>query len=357
MEEPVPANTPNFIFATPNYCLTASGLNPIPAAQAWQRLDQADELIVGALPFDPAAAPRLFTATTSSWLQRYQPQVAVPGGNTIVSSHEAADYATQVASAVAAIHAGKVAKVVLGRFATYHCAAPIDVAALFDRLVSANPTAYCYLLDLGGDFLVGASPELVLGIDEKGVASTHPLAGSIPKTGDRQHDLALAQELLADAKSLGEHRYVTDALAATWRQYTTAAAIPATPGLVETPVLWHLGTPITGQLHQGARRSDLIKAIHPTPAVCGWPQQAARQVIAQLEACERGLFAGLVGWAAPTGACEFAMTLRGGLVSGSTATAYAGAGIVAESNPLLEAQETATKLKTFTNALKGSPAC
>ena len=122
--------------------------------------------------------------------------------------------------------------------------------------------------------------------------------------------------------------------------------------IVETPVILHLGSKITGQLDtpMDTRANTVMKLLyelHPTPAVCGWPTSAARKVIGELEDFDRGMYSGLVGWIDANGNGEWALALRGGVVKGDAATLYAGAGIVAGSDPEHERAETAAKFQTF----------
>lgn len=121
--------------------------------------------------------------------------------------------------------------------------------------------------------------------------------------------------------------------------------------IVETPRLWHLGTPIEGELIPGTTVLEVAAAVHPTPAVCGTPTAAARDLIRILEPEDRGLYAGLVGWMDSSGDGEWALALRGIHVSGTTARLHAGAGIVAGSDPVAEHRETAAKLGSALRAL------
>jgi isochorismate synthase len=144
---------------------------------------------------------------------------------------------------------------------------------------------------------------------------------------------------------------VVQAVGETFRRFADDVSVPASPDLVQTPVIWHLGTPISGSLRPGVSPLELVYALHPTPAVGGWPLETARQAIAELEDFDRGFYAGLLGWMDGQGRGEWVLVLRGGIVAGATATVYAGAGIVANSDPEKEHAETATKLRTFINAL------
>lgn len=334
-----------FRLFSPTVRLEATDLEPIVSLN-----DHDGELVVGAIPFSPQETPVLYRAHTVNW--DADPLPARPSDTTITATSERSDYRSSVRRAVNRIRAGHVDKVVLGRMQTMTCNQELDPDVVFARLAQTNPTAYAYQLPLPrGASLVGASPELVLEVDAQGQARSFPLAGSVPKTGDAATDRHSADSLLRDDKCLREHRFVTDAIGAVFADFCEDVTVPASPEIVGTPVLWHLGTPITGRLSSHAQVPALLADLHPTPAVCGWPVGAARELIAEEEPEPRGVFAGLIGWMKPTGECGWAMTLRGGIISGRTAKAYAGAGIVAESDPDSEFVETTTKLLTFTHAL------
>ena len=127
--------------------------------------------------------------------------------------------------------------------------------------------------------------------------------------------------------------------------------VPQVPSLLQTPQLWHLATPIDGVLKEGLTCLDGARAIHPTPAICGAPTEKALQLIRELESFERRYFGGLVGYMDAEGNGEWALVLRCAQVSPDEAVLYAGAGIVAESDPELEHTETGTKLGSFGRAL------
>lgn len=130
--------------------------------------------------------------------------------------------------------------------------------------------------------------------------------------------------------------HIARLLAERLRPFAPTLAVPAEPVIVETPRLWHLGTPIEGELIPGTTVLEVAAAVHPTPAVCG-----TRDLIRILEPEDRGLYAGLVGWMDSYGDGEWALALRGIHVSGTTARLHAGAGIVAGSDPVAEHRETA----------------
>ena len=206
-------------------------------------------------------------------------------------------------------------------------------------------------------YLMGASPELIFSTEpdtgEGSAFKTHPLAGSAPRIAEHgsAEDEALGQRLMASRKDRGEHATVIADIRAQLEPMTRQLTIPEAPSLLQTPQLWHLGTPISGVLKQGMTCLDGARAIHPTPAICGAPTEAARRMIAELEPFSRDYFGGLVGYMNADGSGQWALVLRCAEVDAQTAILYAGAGIVAESDPVLEHTETGTKLGSFGRAL------
>ncbi len=245
-------------------------------------------------------------------------------------------------------------KVVLSRAVDVDCAA--DVPSVVARLAARDPHAYVFATELPAPdetpaTLVGASPELLVARHGATVTS-HPLAGSLPRSSDSREDRRRAEALLASSKDTTEHAFVVDAIAATLRPRCRALSVPATPQLTRTAAMWHLGTPIVGELDDTSIGSlELALALHPTPAVCGSPRNAALAAIDSIEPYDRGFYTGLVGWSDGSGDGEWAVTIRCAVLGESTARLYAGAGIVAASDPDAELAETTAKLATIRTAL------
>lgn len=134
--------------------------------------------------------------------------------------------------------------------------------------------------------------------------------------------------------------------------HCTGMTVPARPTLIRTATMWHLSTTVTGTLSSpGTSALDLAMALHPTPAVCGTPTRTARQVIAETEPFDRGFFTGVVGWGNADGDGEWVVTIRCAEAEERTLRLYAGAGIVAASEPEAETAETAAKFRTFLSAV------
>ncbi len=276
----------------------------------------------------------------------------------IVSQLSPCEYAQMVQKALWAIDRARFEKVVLARSLNF--AATIDIAVLVNQLVAKQRSGYQFAFPCTPNCLqaqtqistwVGASPELLLAKKGSRVFS-NPLAGSIPRVADEAEDRLRAQNLLQSAKDLHEHHLVVKEVERALQPFCRELHVPKTPELLKTPTMWHLSTPIEGVLYD-AHLSSLIlaQALHPTPAVCGYPTAAAQSFIRAHEGFERELFTGVVGWHDEQGDGEWAVTIRCAKVSAAQVQVYAGAGIVAGSEPDSEVRETRAKMQTILNIM------
>jgi len=260
-------------------------------------------------------------------------------------------YAVAVADVVRRL-GPQLRKVVLARTIEVDAGRELDARRLAHRLRAVNPDAFTFASPTTAGVLVGASPELLVSRFGREVRS-NPLAGSAARSGDPEEDRANADALLASAKDREEHAIVVDAIAEALRPFCCELTWDPTPALLETPNVWHLSTRFRGLLREpSAGAMELVRALHPTPAVAGEPRDAALDVIEELEPFDRGSYAGPVGWMDATGDGEWAIALRCAELRGDRATLYAGAGIVAGSSPDAEVDETERKFRAFLDALR-----
>jgi isochorismate synthase len=357
---------PSFVLAGPTGTLIADGIStPYPsisAAAAALRDDDAP-IVVGALPFDLDAPPALhapqyvdFRRGLPAWRALPMPEVRIDATLPAPEEHRA-----RVARAVQQLRAPdtELHKVVLARALRMVADSPWDVRTVLQRLIAADPAANAYLVDLspaggeyGGAALVGASPELLVARDGDRV-TCQPFAGSAPRSADPDTDRANGKALAESGKNRHEHQLVIDAIRTALEPLCTDLQIAATPALHATDALWHLSTPISGRLRELSTTAiDLAIALHPTPAVGGVPTGTATALIKELEG-DRGFYAGAVGWCDAGGDGRFVVSIRGALLSADrrTALAHSGGGIVAESDPDDELDETTTKLTTIMTGL------
>lgn len=247
-----------------------------------------------------------------------------------------------VEQARARIRTGELAKVVLARRLVVTSSTPLEPAVLLAHLAGQEGGQYRFGLRRGGKALLGASPELLVARWGATVRS-EALAGSAVL--GRDHDLPAAplRSLVEDPKQLEEHRLVVEAIAEVLAQLCESLQYPPQPTVRVLRQLAHLSTPFVGQLNAPLSVLELACRLHPTPAVGGVPRAAALDLMTQLEEIPRGWFAAPVGVLVPGGEGELAVALRCALVVGGEAHVYAGAGIVAASDPPAEVEESAAK--------------
>ncbi|MBK1785448.1 isochorismate synthase [Prauserella cavernicola] len=257
-----------------------------------------------------------------------------------------------VARAIAALDERGLRKVVLARAVDLEFADAVEPEAILHNLVKDNATGYTFAAGLpGGRTLVGASPELLLSRQGDRVVS-HPHAGSMPRSADPVIDRENGQALLASRKDHIEHAVLAEAVVEALRPYCRKLDAPDLPELVSTPTMWHLGTTVTGELaDRDVTALHLAAALHPTPAICGTPTDSARELVTELEPFERGYYAGAVGWVDAEGDGEWAVTIRCAEVAERSLRLYAGGGIVPESDPGAELDETSAKFATLATAM------
>jgi len=326
----------------------------------------APPVVLGALPFDSDAAPALVvpelvrrgTALSDAVVTPPSaPRSAVVGR--MRPCPEPAGYEAMVSDALGRMAAGELDKVVLARILELTARMPVDMPVMLRELAARDPHGYLFAVGLptpgpGPRTLIGASPELLISRRD-GVVLAQPLAGSAPRHPDPIEDERLGAELLASAKNRHEHALVADAVADALDPLCADLVVPDVPSLVRTETLWHLSTRLEGRVdprRPGTSALALARALHPTPAVCGVPRDAARAAIEEIEPFDRGFYAGTVGWTDATGDGEWVVALRCGQVEGSSVRLYAGAGIVPGSCPAAELEETAVKLQTQLRALR-----
>ncbi len=264
-------------------------------------------------------------------------------------------YRDAVRRAVSLIREGALRKVVLSRDLTGSVPAGADLRQPLRALAAAYPDTWAFAVD----GLIGASPETLVTV-QQGVVTARVLAGTAGRGADAQDDAVAAQALTASAKDREEHGYAVRSVLTALEPHTRTLHADAEPFLLELPNLFHLATDVEGALSDGSSVFDLLRTLHPTAAVGGTPTAAAVAAIRELEPFDRGRYAGPVGWVDAAGNGEWAVALRcaqfaSGPRSGAqplTVTAYAGAGIVAASDPESELRETRVKFRPLIDAVR-----
>jgi salicylate biosynthesis isochorismate synthase/menaquinone-specific isochorismate synthase len=256
-----------------------------------------------------------------------------------------------VGTASARLRAGDAQKVVLAREVLARGDGVVSAAMVARSLRAAYPSCFTYLMTgADGTAFAGASPELL--IRRSGDrAFAQPMAGSVARGATDAEDERLARELEDSAKDAVEHRIVSEFVVEALRPFAKSVSARP-PEVVRFTNIQHLATSVNAELtHPPAGALELAAALHPTPAVGGWPREAADALIDELEGMERGWYAGAVGWIDGRGDGEFAVALRCGLLWEDGARLYAGVGVMPDSDPARELAETELKFKALLTAL------
>ncbi len=246
------------------------------------------------------------------------------------------------------IRAGRYRKIVLARRCVVETADPYRPADLLRRLGAFYPGCYRFAVRREGTVFLGASPERLVRREGSAV-QTEALAGSIALAEDAstaEYDARVAS-LISDAKEISEHGLVVEEIRRRLGPLCGSLEVPDRPRVLRLRRVMHLQTPFLGRLRGPLHVLELARTLHPTPAVGGVPTEAAVEWIAEHEGVPRGWYAGPVGWFDGRGEGELAVALRCGLLEGPTAYLYAGAGIVAGSDPAREYEETALKQRAL----------
>jgi len=264
-----------------------------------------------------------------------------------------ARFEEMVLSAKEYIRAGDIIQVVLSqRFQGSASTEPLNV---YRGLRMINPSPYMFFLRMGDEALAGSSPEVMVRL-RKGEAVVRPIAGTRPRGADRSEDQKLEKELLADAKELAEHVMLVDLA-------RNDLGRIAAPGSVKVDAfktveryshVMHMVSNVRAKPANGYDAFDVLRACFPAGTLSGAPKIRAMEIIEELEPDRRGPYGGCIGYFSFTGAMDMGITIRTVMMKGSQAYVQAGAGIVADSVPELEYQETMRKAEAMRKALNAA---
>jgi len=318
-------------------------------ADAQARLDDLERRLARPLP--PRSAAEIKTAA----------RPAQPGQAELTSNMAPTQFAEAVLQAKEYIAAGDIFQVVLSqRFSRETPADPFDIYRALRRL---NPSPYMFFFDFADLVagpplrLIGASPEMHVRLENgrqaARQAALRPIAGTRPRSANPETDLALEHELLADPKERAEHVMLVDLA-------RNDLGRVCEYGTVHTPELMtieryshvmHIVSHVEGRLRDGLDGFDLVRATFPAGTVSGAPKIRAMQIIDELEGAPRGPYAGAVGYFSYDGSLDTCIAIRTLVMRGQTVNVQAGAGIVADSDPAREYQETVNKAKALATAV------
>jgi anthranilate synthase component 1 len=260
-------------------------------------------------------------------------------------------FRSQVAQIKDYITAGDIIQAVISQ--PFTCSAPPDPWWLYRVQRYVNPSPYLYFMHLDNTVLVGSSPEVMVRLDS-GVATLRPIAGTRPRGKTEQEDRQLADELLQDPKERAEHLMLVDLGRNDLGRVAEIGTVQVTDLMIVERYshVMHLVSNITCDLKSGCDALDLLRATFPAGTLSGAPKIRAMEIIAELEREPRGPYGGALGYISFTGNMDLAITIRTATIQNGTLTVQAGAGIVADSDPERERQETVNKAMAMQRAME-----
>ena len=261
-------------------------------------------------------------------------------------------YLQSIANVTARIQQGEADKVVIARTLALEFEQELQPVQLLKDLLTEQPTSYVFGFEAEDLFFTGATPERLVMVKSHHAYSSC-VAGSIKRGSTSEEDVRLGESLLQDEKNGGEHQYVVDMIAENFAKSCETYTVPEGPSLLKSRDIQHLYTPIEGALKEGTTILQLAKDLHPTPALGGVPREKALEIIREYEPMNREMYASPIGWLDIAGDGEFAVALRCAMTKGNKAYLYAGGGIVADSEPQAEYEETLVKFRPMLRALGG----
>jgi anthranilate synthase component 1 len=270
---------------------------------------------------------------------------------TLVSNVSQAAYESIVKRAKEYIAAGDIYQVVLSQ--RFEAEVGVDAFTVYRALRHVNPSPYMFFIRMGDRSIVGSSPEMLVRVEGRH-AVTHPIAGTRPRGKSEEEDRRLADELKRNEKEKAEHVMLVDLGRNDIGRvcdYGTVR-VPTFMGLERYSHVMHLVSVVEGELAEGRDRLDALVSCFPAGTVSGAPKVRAMQIINELEPTRRGLYAGAVGYLDFAGNLDFCIAIRSILLEGGKAYIQAGAGIVADSNPTAEYEETRDKARAMIRALE-----
>jgi anthranilate synthase component 1 len=300
--------------------------------EAIQRIERVSERLLRPLPAIPRRRWRSDNKNLAETLTSNMPQ---------------SRYEEMVRQAKEYIAAGDIFQVVLSqRFSRQTSAHPF---AIYRALRMLNPSPYMFFFDFGPDMqVIGASPEMHVRLED-GIASVRPIAGTRPRGATPAEDNALAEELLADPKERAEHVMLIDLGRNDIGRVSEYGTVNVSDLMVVERYshVMHIVSHVEGQLRAGMDAYDLMRATFPAGTVSGAPKVRAMEIIEELEGQRRGLYAGAAGYVSYDGSMDTCIAIRTMLMQGDEIHVQAGAGIVADSDPATEHQETVNKAKAL----------
>lgn len=246
----------------------------------------------------------------------------------------------------------KIEKIVLARKLQLEFTRSVDILKIMKNLDAVQENSYLFHFKRNESSFLGASPERLVKVTNKNVLSTC-LAGTAPRGNTARADELIKNQLLSDDKNLREHQYVVEMIKQALSPYCDEIHLPDEPVIFPLSQLQHLYTPVTAKLCETKSIFHLVKSLHPTPALGGTPTDEALTYIREHESFNRGWYGAPVGWVDAQMNGEFAVAIRSALIQENQVSLFAGCGIVEDSCPQQEYEETKIKFMSMLQALGG----
>ncbi len=242
------------------------------------------------------------------------------------------------------IQEGEINKIVLSRKVDIVLSGEMNLTESLDKLRKDYPKCCVFAFHKGGSTFFGATPELLAKVQNQKI-EIDAIAGSIKRSESNDEDSKLESDLLKSEKNLNEHNYVLNHLKDVLKNISKNISFDNQPSIRKLKNIQHLSTKISAELKEDISLMNVLKELHPTPAVCGYPKEQALNLIKKIENQKRGLYSGIIGWFNHNNEGEFAVSIRSAVTKGNKLSAYAGGGIVEGSEPDSEFEETEMKFK------------
>jgi len=280
--------------------------------------------------------------------------VNIPRGTGVESTEDIApdEWKQTVKFAADYIKQSHAAKIVLARELRVKLSDKAQITPVLGKLIETQTNSYVFAFERDEDCFVGSSPERLVKQNKDELLSTC-LAGTAPRGKTQKEDARIGSSLLHDEKNRSEHDFVVKMIRQSMEQYCHAVDVPEKPVIYPFKNLQHLYTPVTATLEEGYSIFDIIGKLHPTPALGGVPREKSLKFIRNHERLDRGWYGAPVGWLDSNSCGEFAVAIRSGLIQGDKASLFAGCGIVRDSDPEAEYEETNIKFMPMLSVLGG----
>lgn len=269
----------------------------------------------------------------------------LPIGSKVIAKQEVEpeQWMNSVEKAIDDIQQHQAEKIVLAREVRVRLDKRAEISVMLKRLIHMQQNSFVFAFEHGEDCFIGATPERLVKVEGNALLSTC-LAGTAPRGKTELEDRAISTDLLNDHKNREEHDHVVKMIRHHIETYCTNIKIPKEPVIYPLQNLQHLYTPVTATLKDQYSIFDIVKQLHPTPALGGVPREKSLAFIREHELLDRGWYGAPIGWIDSNENGEFAVAIRSGLIQGDEVSLFAGCGVMKDSDPQAEYEETNIKL-------------